>query len=254
MQALNESGWRGRMKPLLPPLLLNLYRNVRYGRTHHESLAGDQSESKAAIKDVQFDLPSRALNALFPGIESIAVTVLTSELYRPRDMVLPLVDILTLAAVTKHFQPQRVFEIGTYSGSSTLAVAMNAPRQTEVFTLDLDESEIVGSCYRGTPWAGNVRQIFGDSRTFDYGPFEGNIDLVLVDANHEYDFVKSDSEKAFRMVRRGGVIIWDDYLWLECHSECAGVTVCLNELQQRYPVFQIAGTRLAVYIDNMQGA
>jgi uncharacterized SAM-binding protein YcdF (DUF218 family) len=39
-------------------------------------------------------------------------------------------------------------------------------------------------------------------------------------------------------------------LWLEVHSECAGVTRFLNELQAMPPLFSIGGTRFAIYVDN----
>jgi hypothetical protein len=75
------------------------------------------------------------------------------------------------------------------------------------------------------------------------------MDLVLVDANHSYENVKSDTGNAFGMLRPGGVIVWDDYRWLRVHTICAGVTVFLNELQATRSLFNLAGTRLAVYVD-----
>jgi hypothetical protein len=73
--------------------------------------------------------------------------------------------------------------------------------------------------------------------------------MLLIDANHDYEHVKSDTERAFELLRPGGIIVWDDYRWLECHSECAGVTLFLNELQSTRPIFSIAGTRFAIYVD-----
>ena len=34
---------------------------------------------------------------------------------------------------------------------------------------------------------------------------------MLVDAGHEYEFVKADTETALRLIRPGGTILWDDY-------------------------------------------
>src|SRR3712207_7586966 len=56
------------------------------------------------------------------------------------------------------------------------------------------------------------------STLFPYTTLFRSIDLVIVDANHSYDFVKADTEKAFAMLRPGGIIIWDDYVWDE-HPE-----------------------------------
>jgi predicted O-methyltransferase YrrM len=80
------------------------------------------------------------------------------------------------------------------------------------------------------------------------------MDLVLIDANHTYPFVRQDTESAFRLVRRGGAIIWDDYIWSPEHPECEGVTRCLNELACSRPIFQIRGTRLAIYREGVASA
>jgi len=52
------------------------------------------------------------------------------------------------------------------------------------------------------------------------------------------------------LLRPGGVIVWDDYRWLEYHEECVGVTLFLHDFQKTYPVFNLSGTRFAVYVDN----
>jgi predicted O-methyltransferase YrrM len=175
-------------------------------------------------------------------------------------MVLPLPDLLTLATLAKRVAPARVFEIGTFTGESTLLMAMNTPPATSIFTLDLPPpdptarkkhkppSYIAGSAYAGSPHTSKITQLYGDSRTFDFGPWAGTIDLVLVDANHTYPFVKADSTTALRLLRPGGVIVWDDYVWVPEYPECAGVAQYLHELQRSIPCFRVAGTRFAVHI------
>ena len=237
--------WRGWVKPLVPPLLIDVYRRLRYGKTSEEQATPAITESR----EVQFTLPTRTLDELLPGINSTFVTTPAAELYRPRDMVVPVVELLTLAAICKHQQPRRVFEIGTYTGSSTLLMAINLPPESEIFTLDLEPLENIGSRYRNTEYSTRIRQLYGNSLKFDYTPFHGTIDMLLIDANHDYEHVKADTQRAFELLRPGGIIVWDDYRWLECHSECAGVTLFLNELQSTRPIFSIAGTRFAIYVD-----
>jgi hypothetical protein len=209
---------------------------------------------------VAFELPVVPLADVFPGIEDREVRVPVAQLDRPRDMVLPLTDLLTLAAVCVHTRPRRIFEIGTYTGSSTLLMAMHCSADTEIFTLDLEPSTRpqgsafdVGLHYRDTPYAAQIRQLFGNSRSFDFRPFRGTMDLIYIDAEHTYEAVKADSEIALQLVAPSGMIIWDDYRWLDCHSECAGVTRCLNELALSLPCFQIAGTRLAAHVRRQGG-
>jgi predicted O-methyltransferase YrrM len=38
-------------------------------------------------------------------------------------------------------------------------------------------------------------------------------DLVYVDASHRYQDVAADSARAWRLLRKGGILIWDDYGW-----------------------------------------
>ena len=228
---------------LVPPLLLHIYRDMRYGDSYRQA-------NGLKARDVEFTLPERSMTELFPGIDSVLVTTPVSELYRPRDMVVPLPELLTLAAISRHIKPRRIFEIGTYTGSSTLEMAINTADETEILTLDLEPGEKIGSAFRDTTHAAKIRQLYGNSLTFDYTPYEHSVDLVLVDANHSYECVSSDTEKAFTLLRPGGVIVWDDYRWLDIHSECAGVTRFLNEFQAKSPLFSIAGTRFAIYVDN----
>lgn len=228
---------------LVPPLLLHIYRDMRYGDSYRQA-------NGLKPRGVEFRLPERSLAELFPGIDSVLVTTPVSELYRPRDMVVPLPELLTLAAICRHIKPRRIFEIGTYTGSSTLEMAINTADETDIVTLDLAPGELIGSAFRDSTYNSKIRQLYGNSLTFDYTPYEKSVDLVLVDANHSYECVSSDTEKAFALLRPGGVIVWDDYRWLDIHSECAGVTRFLNEYQSKRPLFSIAGTRFAIYVDN----
>jgi predicted O-methyltransferase YrrM len=134
-----------------------------------------------------------------------------------------------LGAWCRTHQPRRVFEIGTFDGATTLILARNAPN-AEVFTLDLPPKQAsvvayyppeqqfvaagqVGRAFRDQPEASRITQLWGDSRTFDFDPWAGSCDLVVVDGGHERDCVEPDTANALRMVKPGGVVVWDDYSW-----------------------------------------
>jgi predicted O-methyltransferase YrrM len=142
-----------------------------------------------------------------------------------------------------------LFEIGTFDGRTTLNLAMNAPAGCQIFTLDLPPDQATKFAiaegerhmvekpapgarygqYRGAHPAaiGRIRQLLGDSATFDYSPYRDACSLVFVDGSHAYDYAMSDTRAAMGMVRAGGVIVWHDYgIW-------AGVTTALEELEQR---------------------
>jgi len=167
---------------------------------------------------------------------------------------------LVLAALGRLLQCRTVFEIGTYLGQTTWVVAHNNP-DAQVFTLDLPSLDAVhqlryqvtdpeyfvvwnrGARFRGTPEAARITQLFGDSATFDFSPYFGTMDLVFIDGSHSYDYVKSDTEAALRLLSDRGTIVWDDYLYYP------GIYRVVTELSPQLdrPIFHIVGTRLAVY-------
>ncbi len=175
-------------------------------------------------------------------------------------------ELICVIQLIKTYNPQRLFEMGTFDGRTTLNMAANSASDAEVFTLDLPKSqsqsaklrlevsdrkyidkEISGAKYRGTRFENKIHQVFGDSATYDFSPFFGTVDLVFVDAAHSYEYVASDSKVAMKLLREsGGIILWHDY------GNWEGVTRAVNELFTAAPEFaglkQIAGTTLACLI------
>jgi predicted O-methyltransferase YrrM len=153
-----------------------------------------------------------------------------------------------VSLIAKLIDAREVFEFGTYKGETTMLIASHCPN-VHVVTLDLPDGTTFSEAQRESPvrvtdeylFTGNRRgelivgdpasritQIRMDSGKFDEGEYLGRFDLIYIDASHSYSAVKSDSEKAFRMIRAGGTIIWDDYFY-------PGVWNYLNELAERRP-------------------
>lgn len=161
-----------------------------------------------------------------------------------------------IAAIARLRKPRRIFEIGTYDGATTLLLARNAPA-AEIFTIDLasDDSKLatipaeiaiteaggVGERFRGLPEAERITQLYGDSRIFDFSPWRHSIDLVMVDAGHEYENAKADTTTALGLLAPGGIVIWDDYI----PAIWPGVVAAVNEAS--VPAFLLGTTELAVY-------
>lgn len=202
-------------------------------------------------------LPRALLEDIFPGIEKLTISI--SHQVHGRALMHGEAFVLSLMAAYK--RPQRIFEIGTGSGQSTLLMARQAP-EARIDTLDLGpaepalgiqkdepplrDPETIGSAYRHTEHGSSITQHLGDSSSFDYRPFLGQMDLVFVDGAHTYEYVRSDSKTALSLIRPGGVVVWDD-----CNSVCPGVPRALLELRKKgTPVFRIHGTRLAVTRSN----
>jgi predicted O-methyltransferase YrrM len=164
-----------------------------------------------------------------------------------------------LAALAGVRQPRTIFEIGTFDGATTLLLARAAP-QARISTLDLPPETLAdpeslysqarekagswGSRFHGTPEENRITQLFCDSREFDFSPYYGKMDLVVVDGSHDADCVTSDTENALRMVAEGGVVIWDDY-----EPGWVSVTRSVDDVAARHglSLVHIRKTGLAVY-------
>lgn len=168
-----------------------------------------------------------------------------------------------LGALCQGLGARTFFEIGTNRGRTAWTVARAVP-ELEINTLDLPDVESIdavaldvnasdrdffvedwdrGEAFSGTPEGGRVTQLWGDSATFDFSPYEGKMDVVFVDGAHSYSYVSSDSRAAMRMITERGAIVWDDYPGIP------GVYRCLSELAPTldHRPFHILGTRLVVY-------
>ena len=210
------------------------------------------------LRGVQFRLTRRLADReparIWPGIERTAVTVrpLVGRFGNVKQH-----ELLTLCAVVRHTAARRLFEFGTFDGQTTWHLAANAAADAVVRTLDLPldhaarrdprhDRGVGAICgvaldayYAGTPEAGRIEQLYGDSLDFDPAPYEGQIDFCFIDASHEYRHVCRDTANALRMVRPGGAIFWHDYSrWWP------GVQKCLDDLSDRRPVYRIPNTSL----------
>jgi predicted O-methyltransferase YrrM len=75
-----------------------------------------------------------------------------------------------------------------------------------------DAGAFIGWQYRAAGYGSRVHQILADSRAWDTSAFpDGFFDTVLIDGGHTSDVVTSDTEKALRLLRPGGLMIWHDF-------------------------------------------
>jgi hypothetical protein len=162
---------------------------------------------------------------------------------------------------------RRMFEFGTCTGKTAYLWARNSPPGAIVTTLTLAPEEaalysadvrdtsldrehaLAESCfqsflYSGTEVEPKIVQLFGDSKQFDETPFLGQMDLIFVDGSHAYSYVHSDSDKALRMIKPGGLILWHDY---RGPLGGKGTDRALIELAQRLPLRHVAGTEMVAY-------
>ena len=172
-------------------------------------------------------------------------------------------ELKVISNLVKKQNPDRIFEIGTFQGRTTLNMALNSHPNTKITTLDLPSDElestkmeieegeiryvkkdVSGERFIGQPLAYKIEQVFGDSATYSFSGYQNSIDLAFIDGSHAYEYVLNDSEKILSIIKPGGLIIWHDY------TNWPGVWSALNELYQSNSKYKnikhIGGTSIAI--------
>jgi len=146
-------------------------------------------------------------------------------------------DRLIFIAISSIMRPKKIFEIGTFRGDSAANFALNTDSNARIFTLDLppkgnelgyrheymahtnpsdkkiifESQNIRQFSYSNIEEGNKVIQFYGNSFSFDFSDFYDRIDLVFIDAAHNYAAVANDTEKALKLGKEGGLIMWNDY-------------------------------------------
>jgi predicted O-methyltransferase YrrM len=127
-------------------------------------------------------------------------------------------DIALLMKLAKTFRDCSYFEIGTWRGESVVNVAEVAG---DCFTLNLSDREMRAA---GQPddyinltgffskAKKNITHLRGNSGSFGFDGLNKKFDLIFIDGDHHYEWVKNDTEKVFaHLVHEDSVVVWHDY-------------------------------------------
>lgn len=203
-------------------------------------------------------------------VNEIAAEQTSFRLREPaaQDGNISLLELVVIARIVAARQPQRMLEIGTFDGRTTLNLASNSAG--EVLTLDLPEVDLdhtqhalargddryvrkstSGARFLGTDVAGRITQLWGDSATFDWAPYAATFDFIFIDGAHSREYCLSDSRHAFQLLKPGGgIILWHDY---DGHFD--GVTEAIHVLAREGRLIRrIAGTNLACLLQTSADA
>lgn len=117
-----------------------------------------------------------------------------------------------LSLFSKMINPDRILEIGTFTGYATLCLAEGLTETGIIYTLDINEEleEMVRKNFARSAYNDKIRYIPGDARQ-TISTLNEKFDLVFIDADKKnngtyYDLI-------FDHLRPGGLIIVDNVLW-----------------------------------------
>ncbi|NRA74229.1 MAG: class I SAM-dependent methyltransferase [Rickettsiales bacterium] len=157
-----------------------------------------------------------------------------------------------------------ILEIGTGKGGTTLLMAKYSAPKANIYTIDLPkdakailyehgDSPTHAACaikarkstnyiYNKTKYNKKIHQVFTDTKSFDETPLSNQIDFIFIDGAKTYSYIKNDTQKALKMIKPNGVVLWRSY-----DKKSPDVMRFLNELSQNYKIYKVQGTSLVIY-------
>lgn len=169
----------------------------------------------------------------------------------------PVNDYYFLCLIAKAINTVKYFETGTWVGLSAYNIAKNLNSNTEIYTLDIPPEHpeialynipegIFGLFSKGLK---NVNFLKSDSTNFDYTPYKKQFDLVFIDGNHTFKYVKNDTKIALELIKdENSVIAWHDYiLGGELNKEVlAGILDAIPENSHKH-IYSLYQSNMAIY-------
>jgi len=166
---------------------------------------------------------------------------------------------------------KNIFEFGTCSGKTTYLMALNSDKDSKIYTITLnpldtdkiykkDGDSIVAQknainetvynkfLFSDEPEEKKIKIIFMNSLKFDEKNLVNKMDLIFIDGGHTFSIIKNDSEKAFKMIKSKGIILWHDYNLGKSSSK--DVVRYLNSISKQKKIFKIKNTSLCFYQKN----
>jgi len=207
-------------------------------------------EKEVAKKYKIKSLPVVDINELLPGFkEELSTFAFLEGGSLPSDLAL-------IRGLCKTVEGCKFFEIGTCRGESVVNVADICKM---CYTLDLDpkniadeaESKTIAFFSKGNK---DIKQLYGDSRTFDYAGLNQKFDVMFIDGDHHYEFVKGDTENVFKhLVHDKSIVIWHDYGYDPVTPRFEVLSGILDGIPSHLKknLYHVSNTMCAIYINKV---
>lgn len=197
------------------------------------------------------DLPLIQLNDLIPELTDDLEVITSFD-----GGCLP-TDLSLLKALCRKSPESRYFEIGTWRGESVANVSNIA---AECLTLDLTEEEMIrkkfSDSHRNRIGAlpegiAHLTHLKGDSMKIDFAVLNQQFDVIFIDGDHRYHYVKNDTKNVFRhLVHDRSIVVWHDYFYspgLLRFEVLAGILDGVPEQYKQY-LYCVSSSKCAIFI------
>lgn len=141
-----------------------------------------------------------------------------------------------LSMLSHMIKPQRILEIGTYTGYSALCMAEGLPENGKLITIDINEElhDMVMRYVKESGYENKIEVLSGDA-TKIIPLLDEQIDLVFIDADKENYALYYDL--TFDKLNNGGYIVADNVLWsgniLKPEEEMDSETLALHQFNKK---------------------
>ncbi|MBK7970391.1 MAG: class I SAM-dependent methyltransferase [Bacteroidetes bacterium] len=141
-----------------------------------------------------------------------------------------------LSMLSHMIKPQRILEIGTYTGYSALCLAEGLPENGKLITIDINEElhDMVMRYVKESGYENKIEVLSGDA-TKIIPLLEEQIDMVFIDADKENYALYYDL--TFDKLSTGGYIVADNVLWsgniLKPEDEMDSETLALHQFNKK---------------------
>ena len=128
-------------------------------------------------------------------------------------------DIILLKSLAQQIPQCSYFEIGTWRGESVVNIAEVAADRVTRLTYRKKRSSLK-DFPRTMPIftefyhlrKEHITHLFGNTLTYNFQSLNKKFDLIFIDGNHQYEFVKNDTQKVFaHLVHKDTIVVWHDY-------------------------------------------
>lgn len=149
-------------------------------------------------------------------------------------------EMLLLVMLAVQTDAHEIFEFGTFLGQTTYNLALNVSGR--IHTLALPSERNAKKAWEGRHYRAQIFSLHGDSSSFDFQPFFGQMDFVFVDGAHSYQGCLTESRVAFKLLKKNALIVWHDY------NPCwPGVVRALNLLAKEVRLIHLRNTSFVIY-------
>ena len=178
---------------------------------------------------------------------------------------LSVLESVMLVKLMRCVDPTYIFEFGTYDGATTRLLLENMVekevKSERIYTLDLlaiegvvfqglDKllAERATSTTRKYTFSAKkhlVKQLLQDSMKLDPEIYREKFQFIFIDANHELNYVRKDTENARKMITGSRhCIVWHDY----GNPQFPELKQYLDDLSSELELYHIGDTKLVFHL------